>query len=192
MLMPENQVFKRVAILLSVAVLLLVVGLGLWYFYFNQSGEQEPVASNNNNNPSLENPTFDGGQSSGGEGGINQTSRYVDYSRGFLDNLEEEEQAILFFKANWCTTCNGLDEDIEENLSQIPDDYYIVKVDFDNDLDLVGRYEAFVQHTLVLVNSDGQMVRKWVGSPTLESVLAQAVPNYDNEEWLEQQQNQNN
>jgi thiol:disulfide interchange protein DsbD len=187
--MPEHKVFKRVAILLSVAVVLLLVGLGLWYFYFNQAETGDPVASENGSNtPGLENPGFTGGQSTDTPR-ADTSSRYVEYQDGFIENLEEGEQAVLFFKANWCSTCNGLDEDIQQNVDQIPQDYYVVAVDFDRELDLIARYEAFVQHTLVLINSDGEMVRKWVGSPTLEELLDQAVPNYENEAWLEQQLN---
>jgi thiol-disulfide isomerase/thioredoxin len=186
--MKNKAVTQKIVLLVSIGVLCLVIGLGLWYLYFVRGQETGEEVANNPNNPSVSNPgrggnNFPGnsGSSQNGSGALNQNSRYVEYTEGMLNDLEEGEQAVLFFKAEWCSTCSGLDEDIQANASQIPEGYYIIEVDYDEELALIAKYEATVQHTLVLVNYRGEMLRKWVGSPTLEVVLSQSVPVFEDE-----------
>ncbi|GEM_PF-506650 len=82
---------------------------------------------------------------------------------------------ILFFKANWCPTCRGLDKDIQENISNIPSNVAILDVDYDNYSELKKRYGVTYQHTLVEVDKNGVLIKKWLGSPTLDALVKEIM-----------------
>lgn len=79
---------------------------------------------------------------------------------------------VLFFRASWCPTCRALDSNIRSNLENIPAGVTILDVDYDNSADLKQKYGVTYQHTLVQVNADGSLIKKWSGSPTLSVLLS--------------------
>ncbi|MEK7579284.1 MAG: thioredoxin family protein [Patescibacteria group bacterium] len=85
----------------------------------------------------------------------------------------ETGDVVLFFHASWCPSCRGLNSDIEKNLSAIPPEVSILKVDYDTESALKKKYGVTYQHTLVQVDADGAMIKKWSGSPTLSSLVSQ-------------------
>lgn len=97
------------------------------------------------------------------------TSGYVD-----LNDVDfaAATNRVLFFHASWCPTCKSLDTDIRANESDIPSDLTIFKVDYDSFTDLKKQYVVTTQHTLVQVDADGNLIQKWLGSPTLATLLA--------------------
>jgi thiol-disulfide isomerase/thioredoxin len=102
---------------------------------------------------------------------IETSPRYPDYSPQTVSDAEGN--IVLFFHAAWCPTCIALNEAIIEEIDNIPDDVTIVKVDFDTEDDLLNKYNVFYQHTLVQVDSQGNELKKWFGSPDLETLLSE-------------------
>lgn len=86
--------------------------------------------------------------------------------------LANEGDVVLFFKASWCPTCRALDTDIKNNLSDIPEGVTILEIDYDQSSDLKKKYGVTSQHTLVKVDANGNMLDKWLGSPTLSALVA--------------------
>lgn len=82
-------------------------------------------------------------------------------------------KVVLFFRASWCPTCKTLDADIKAHLSSIPNDLTILDVNYDNSSDLKKKYGVTYQHTLVQVDKDGNMIKKWSGGATLVSIVTQ-------------------
>ena len=78
---------------------------------------------------------------------------------------------VLFFRASWCPTCRAVDRDIRANLSKIPTDLAILDVDYDNSTALKQKYGVTYQHTFVQVDKDGNLIKKWSGSPTLSALV---------------------
>lgn len=95
---------------------------------------------------------------------------FTDYSPELLANAEAGD-VVLFFHAPWCPTCRTLANDINKNLSSIPKGVTILKVDYDTESELKQKYGVTYQHTLVQVDSDGNMITKWSGSMSLASFL---------------------
>lgn len=85
----------------------------------------------------------------------------------------ESGKVVLFFHASWCPSCRSLGADIESNLSQIPSGVSILKVDYDRETELRKKYGVTYQHTLVQVATDGSLIKKWSGSPTLNTLLSE-------------------
>jgi thiol-disulfide isomerase/thioredoxin len=97
---------------------------------------------------------------------------YMDYDASKLA-FAEKGKVVLFFKADWCPSCKALDADITKNLSQIPADVLILKVNYDTATDLKKKYGVLGQHTLVSVDKDGDAKATWRGSATLPELLSE-------------------
>lgn len=100
-----------------------------------------------------------------------ETGSYEKYSSEKLAKANDGD-VILFFKASWCPTCNALDSDIKSNLSSIPEGVTILELDYDTATELKKKYGVTIQHTLVQVDAEGNMITKWTGSPTLDSLVS--------------------
>jgi thiol-disulfide isomerase/thioredoxin len=82
---------------------------------------------------------------------------------------------VLFFNAEWCSTCKKARDNIEASLASIPADLTIVVVDFDTANDLRQKYGVTVQHTFVQVDADGNELAKWSGSVTADEIAQNTV-----------------
>jgi thiol-disulfide isomerase/thioredoxin len=82
-------------------------------------------------------------------------------------------KVVLFFHASWCPTCRAVDADIKAHLSSIPEKLTILDVDYDSSTDLKIKYGVTIQHTFVEVDAQGNLVKKWTGSPTLAALVAE-------------------
>jgi ABC-type uncharacterized transport system YnjBCD substrate-binding protein len=56
-------------------------------------------------------------------------------------------------------------------MANIPEGVYILDVDYDNSAELKQKYGVTMQHTLVQVDAKGNMITKWSGGDTLDSVV---------------------
>jgi thiol-disulfide isomerase/thioredoxin len=97
---------------------------------------------------------------------------YVEYADGIVAKTAGTK--VLFFHASWCPNCRALEKDI--NASAIPAGLTIIKVDFDNSLDLRQKYGVTLQTTVVYVDDDGSELGKKVLSedPSLDALVAAA------------------
>jgi len=96
---------------------------------------------------------------------------YEVYSPEKLEKAQTGD-VVLFFHAPWCPTCRALDTDINNSITDIPEGVTILKTDYDTSDELKKKYGVTYQHTLVQVDSEGNMINKWSGSNTLESILS--------------------
>lgn len=87
--------------------------------------------------------------------------------------MAETGDVVLFFHASWCPTCSALNKDIEKNMKAIPEKVTILKTDYDKEMELKKKYGVTYQHTLVQVDGKGNMIKKWSGGTTLETVISE-------------------
>jgi len=89
---------------------------------------------------------------------------YTDYSSAALNNAELKGTSVLFFAATtWCQTCSELEKEIVERIDEVPRNMTILKVDYDNDKEMNARWGVTSQHTLVVLDENGQEVKRWIG-----------------------------
>lgn len=100
---------------------------------------------------------------------------YEPYSAARVALASPEQPVVLFFRAPWCPTCRALDADIRAKLSAIPTGLTILDVDYDTATELKQRYGVTYQHTLVQVDAQGNLLKKWSGSPTLAALAGQVI-----------------
>lgn len=157
-------------IIIGVVVLLALV---LVFSGFNNEDSQE-VVNNQENNTVSENSDVNNDSAS-----ENDDSEQLDSASGlyaeYASNLTQYEgkDIILFFKADWCPSCRVLDSNIKDNLSDIPEDVVILELDYDTETELKKKYGVTTQHTLVQVDTNGEMIKKWSGGNRLEDILNQ-------------------
>lgn len=101
--------------------------------------------------------------------GVN-SGTYEAYSSEKL-KMNSDKKQILFFHASWCPTCRILETYITSNLTEIPKDVVIYKVDYDSNTELKRKYGITYQHTLVYVDSNGELIDKWAGSNNINEIL---------------------
>lgn len=93
---------------------------------------------------------------------------YVDYSAEAL--ADAEGRRWLFFHAGWCPQCRALEQDIQND--GVPAGVTIFKVNYDSAADLKKQYGVTLQTTIVEVDDQGKLVKKYVAynDPTLDAV----------------------
>lgn len=103
----------------------------------------------------------------------NSKGEYITYEE-FSNNKDKygNSTVVYFFNAKWCPTCQALTKNITANISDIPDNFVIVSIDYDKYTDLKKQYGVTIQHTLVQVDSAGNTIKKWSGGNTLESIVS--------------------
>jgi thiol-disulfide isomerase/thioredoxin len=98
-----------------------------------------------------------------------QPGRYIAYSKSFIDVTEGTK--LIFFYAPWCPQCRALENDIREK--GVPSGVTILKADYDSNQALRKKYGVTIQTTIVKVDDEGELVKKYVAydEPSLESVV---------------------
>lgn len=97
---------------------------------------------------------------------------YMDYRPDILSSaLQSGQKVVLFFAASWCSTCKALDRVIQSDLASIGGDTIILRVNYDDSADLRRQYGVTVQHTTVILNSDGSEKSKKIWARTLAEVV---------------------
>lgn len=93
---------------------------------------------------------------------------YIEYKDGSIENTAGTK--LLFFHASWCPQCRALESDIEEK--GVPSGVSILKVDYDTNQDLRQKYGITIQATVVKVDDNGNLLKKYVAydSPTIDAV----------------------
>lgn len=159
-------------IIIGVVVLIALV---LIFSGLNNEDSQEVVNNQENNTVSeSENSDINGGlipEADDSEQLGNISGLYAEYA-GDLTQYEDKD-IVLFFKADWCPSCRVLDSNIQENLNDIPEDVVLLELDYDTETELKKKYGVTTQHTMVQVDTSGEMIKKWSGGNRLEDVLNQ-------------------
>jgi thiol-disulfide isomerase/thioredoxin len=94
---------------------------------------------------------------------------YVDYKEGVIAATSGTK--LLFFHASWCPQCRALEADIKQK--GVPSGVTIIKVDYDTSQKLRQQYGVTLQTTVVRVDDNGNLVKKFVAydDPSLGAII---------------------
>ncbi len=101
------------------------------------------------------------------------SKQYIPYTKEALESSKGTRR-VLFFYASWCPTCIPANVDFEKNLSMLPSDVIVIRVNYndpDTDADekaLATKYGITYQHTYVQIDAEGNEVVKWNGGAIKE------------------------
>ncbi len=113
-------------------------------------------------------PTYSGVIGKDDDTTIERNSRYIEYSPEAFQAAEGKRR-VLFFYANWCPTCRPADAAFEANMSQIPEDVVLFRVNYNDpdtdqaEKDLATKHGVTYQHTYVQVDAGENAVTTWNG-----------------------------
>ncbi len=89
---------------------------------------------------------------------------YVDYTPLLLAQQQQAgNKVVLYFTASWCPFCKAANKAFLEKIDQIPENVSILKVDYDQEVELKQKYSVTYQHTFVQVDAQGNEVTRWSG-----------------------------
>ena len=147
-------------------ILILTLGIffGFLLTFFNKS---EPAEESVENKIEVRAPTSDVSYE---QVPADENQKYVNYSEENLQKAQIEGRTVLFFHAKWCPTCKAAEKDITENITELPEDITILKVDYDTETELKDKYAITYQHTFVQIDEEGNELAKWAGGE-LDSII---------------------
>jgi thioredoxin 1 len=82
-----------------------------------------------------------------------------------------DQKKVLFFHASWCPICNGIEEEITSDPTQIPSNTTFIKTDFDSSTDLRKKYGVTTQYTFVQIDNEGNELDQW-SATNLDKAIA--------------------
>jgi hypothetical protein len=93
---------------------------------------------------------------------MEKTSSYITLADYESDKDSYSENTnVLFFHASWCSICQGIEKEINEDPSRIPQGTTFIKTDFDSQTELRKKYGVTTQYTFVQIDNDGNQIAKW-------------------------------
>lgn len=110
-------------------------------------------------------------QNAEGSGWVSESQskdRYRTYKQSSLEE-DVDKKRVLYFYANWCSTCRPVDGEFNRRESEIPEDVIIIRINYnDSDTDdaeraLANKYAITYQHTFVEIDENGEVTKKWNG-----------------------------
>ncbi len=97
---------------------------------------------------------------------------YTNYESWKSYISDPNKRVVLFFHASRCPSCVKSDKDILANISSIPSDVVILKVNYDEASDLKQQHAVTYQHTFVQVNTQWQSIKKSWWLSTLSNIIS--------------------
>ncbi len=154
-----------------VAIIIFAVGIGI---YASNNSKTEMVKDDamrqKDTNVMVKK---DEGAMTNKEDAMMKAGSYESYEISKVAMASATHDVVLFFRAGWCPTCVALDKDIRAHLKDIPESLTILDVNYDNSAVLKKKYGVTYQHTFVQVDAQGNLIKKWSGSPTLSALVAE-------------------
>lgn len=156
-------------------IIILILGSGVYFYTRDDGSAMEKDAMMKDDSTMLEKTEMnqENDVMSKMEDTMMKMGSYEAYTPSKISLATDTHDVVLFFRASWCPTCKVVDADIREHLSEIPEHLTILDVDYDNSSDLKKKYGVTYQHTFVQVDTNGNMIKKWSGSPTLKALVSE-------------------
>lgn len=101
-----------------------------------------------------------------------QAAAYLDYSEIDYSEYKGKQAHALFFHAQWCPTCLGMEKAIKSNLSSFPDGTNIIQVDYDTEEALKAEHNIVSQSIIVVIDANGNTVETLVAPSNKEIIEA--------------------
>jgi thioredoxin 1 len=158
----ENSTSNNNIAKLVIPLVVLVIGGGLIYFATNR-----PSTQNNNSSSPADSVSKNTNQNSANIS--SSTFMYTSYQPSLLAKAETTP-TVLFFHASWCPTCKAAEDDINKMGSNSTANLNILKIDYDTATELKQKYKVTQQSTFVLVDKDGNELKKGNGFTSLDAI----------------------
>ena len=167
---------KNITTIVVIIAVVVIVGFGAYKLFQDSSKSDSTMQKTTQESmEKTETPEQEVMEKKEGEAVMKKTddkmtaaSRYVEYSKAALEKAATNRR-VLFFYASWCPTCRPADANFKENISKIPEDVTLIRVNYNDpetdqeEKDLAEKYGITYQHTYVQIDGAGKEVTKWNG-----------------------------
>ncbi len=165
---------KKALVIVAIVVGLLLVGGGVFAYSNNQSDkkEQEKMAMEKKATDEAmmkkeaaameKDKMAKEGDAMVKDDAMSKQGSYVtlaDYNKD--PSKYADSKKVYFFHASWCPICQGIDKEINADMSKIPAGVTLIKTDFDSSTDLRQKYGVTTQYTFVQVDNSGNETAQW-------------------------------
>ncbi len=153
-------------------ITIIVVALAIFGYFYSQSGKDKMVPKDTMVKEEVMVKTDDA-MVKEDDKMMKESSRYLPFTPAVLAQASSTRR-VLYFYASWCSTCIPANADFEKNVSQIPSDVTVIRVNYnDPETDaqekaLAIKYAVTYQHTFVQIDSEGKVLTIWNGGATKE------------------------
>ena len=88
--------------------------------------------------------------------------------------VETERSTLIYFTADWCPPCQAMKRETwpDDGVEGAIGEWNAVKIDVDENPDLARQFAAESIPTMVVLNTDGEEVRRHVGFLSASDLLA--------------------
>lgn len=100
----------------------------------------------------------------------------TDLNQAMQEAKNTDKQIFVDFYAGWCSYCQEMDKvtytdpQVKEKLTQ---NYVLLKVDVDENPELSSQYQAYSLPTMIILDSNGNEIKRIIGYQTPEELLSQ-------------------
>lgn len=100
----------------------------------------------------------------------------TDLNQAMQEAKNTDKKIFVDFYAGWCSYCQEMDEvtytdpQVKEKLTQ---NYVLLKVDVDENPELSSQYQAYSLPTMIILDSNGNEIKRIIGYQTPEELLNQ-------------------
>lgn len=90
------------------------------------------------------------------------------YNNALQEAKQKNQPIMIDFYADWCTACKVMDKEVYAKPDVIEKslDFVNLRLDADQETDIVARYKVYALPTLIFLNGDGKVLWRVEGAPT--------------------------
>lgn len=104
-----------------------------------------------------------------------ENAKYIEYANPQTLEIKKTKR-VLYFYANWCSSCIPADKEFKAGESMIPEGVTVIRVNYNdpdtdsNEKALATKYGITYQHTFVQIDENGEEIVKWNGGAIAELI----------------------
>lgn len=168
---------KKALVVVSIVVGLFLAGGGIFAYTNNQNNknEQEKMAMEKAEDEAMakkeEAAAMEKDKMAKEGDAMSKQGSYVtlaDYNKD--PSKYADSKKVYFFHASWCPICQGIDKEINADMSKIPAGVTMIKTDFDSSTDLRQKYGVTTQYTFVQVDNSGSETNQWSATSLAKAI----------------------
>ncbi|MFM7857225.1 MAG: thioredoxin domain-containing protein [Flammeovirgaceae bacterium] len=154
----KNSLYQFMISFLALVVFA-ATSIGL-FVIFSQENLLQPNTSKSNSSSQNSSANLSQNKASN----LPTSGKYTDYNNFDIKSESAKvanPKIILFFSSVECLSCKSLERDIEREITTIPFNVFILRVDTLQNKELADKYQVLLPNTFVQINSDQKEIRKW-------------------------------
>lgn len=144
--------------IIAALIMVIIAGVAIALNSFNDSNQ----SLTNNGTSNQPNPSY-------------ELKWYDNLDSAIAEAQKTNKLILVVFSANWCPACQQLESEtlVNEKITQkLSQNYVAVKINVDTNPEPSSKYEIYSIPTLIIINSNGDVIKKIEGYQSPEQLLS--------------------